>query len=164
MLVKVEHDRVVKYPYQDIMMMHDNPNVSFPQTITKEIREQFGVYEVESTIPPNIDSNTQKVIELDPIQNNGVWEQAWEIVTLSYEEQNILRINLKKEIIEKRNKFLIESDFTQLADVNLSNKADWQIYRQALRDIPQQSTFPYNVIWPKMPDSGRGPSKFIVEN
>ena len=27
------------------------------------------------------------------------------------------------------------------------------IYRQALRDIPQQAGFPYNVVWPEKPES-----------
>jgi len=27
------------------------------------------------------------------------------------------------------------------------------IYRQALRDIPQQEGFPYNVVWPEKPDN-----------
>jgi hypothetical protein len=27
----------------------------------------------------------------------------------------------------------------------------WRVYRQALRDMPQQSGFPYGVVWPKRP-------------
>nr|DAT00194.1 MAG TPA: tail assembly chaperone protein [Caudoviricetes sp.] len=28
----------------------------------------------------------------------------------------------------------------------------WAIYRQRLRDIPQQEGFPFNVVWPTKPD------------
>jgi hypothetical protein len=30
--------------------------------------------------------------------------------------------------------------------------ARWQEYRQALRDIPSQSGFPFTVVWPNVPD------------
>jgi hypothetical protein len=52
----------------------------------------------------------------------------------------------------ERNKRLVESDWTQLPDVNLSaaKKAQWAVYRQALRDITDN--FEWNVTkWPEMP-------------
>lgn len=44
------------------------------------------------------------------------------------------------ELIEKRNRRLEASDWTQMADSPLSDtkKAEWATYRQALRDLPQQ--------------------------
>ena len=33
-------------------------------------------------------------------------------------------------------------------------KADWKAYRQALRDVPEQSDFPYAVVWPTPPVEG----------
>ena len=38
---------------------------------------------------------------------------------------------------EERNRKLTETDWTQYRDVSLSNDSDWQIYRQSLRDLPQ---------------------------
>ena len=56
------------------------------------------------------------------------------------------------EVIKaKRNKLLADSDFTQLRDVVLSNDADWIAYRQALRDLPEQESYPDNVVWPVRP-------------
>ena len=46
---------------------------------------------------------------------------------------------------------LAESDWTQARDVTLANDADWQAYRQALRDVPTQAGFPWSVIWPEQP-------------
>lgn len=60
---------------------------------------------------------------------------------------------LQKEIDRvrsKRNGLLKESDWTQLSDAPVSHQA-WSDYRQALRDIPEQSGFPSNVIWPEKP-------------
>jgi hypothetical protein len=50
-----------------------------------------------------------------------------------------------------RNLRLKESDWTQLPDVNLPNLQEWVTYRQALRDITKQATFPQTVVWPVPP-------------
>ena len=47
-------------------------------------------------------------------------------------EQKLDRIRIE------RNKLLKMSDWTQSRDVTLSNDADWQTYRQALRDITKE--------------------------
>ncbi len=51
--------------------------------------------------------------------------------------QNILNERQWTLIREERNRILIETDWTQLADAPLSEekKNAWKIYRQALRDI-----------------------------
>lgn len=51
----------------------------------------------------------------------------------------------------KRSRLLKESDWTQLPDVPLTNKTGWANYRQQLRDIPEQSGYPYNINWPMPP-------------
>jgi hypothetical protein len=53
-------------------------------------------------------------------------------------------------IRNKRNNFLALSDWTQLPDVAISTKNAWATYRQALRDITNQ-TDPFNIIWPTSP-------------
>ena len=61
-------------------------------------------------------------------------------------------------IREKRGLLLKESDWIGLTDVSLINKEAWQTYRQALRDLPQNSTPELdengeltNVTWPTPP-------------
>ena len=51
----------------------------------------------------------------------------------------------------KRNKLLLDSDYTQLDDVT-KNKSAWATYRQQLRDLPQTVTDPLNVTWPTPPE------------
>lgn len=50
-----------------------------------------------------------------------------------------------------RNLRLQASDWTQLADAPVDKDA-WAVYRQALRDIPDQEGFPWNVQWPEQPE------------
>ena len=54
------------------------------------------------------------------------------------------------EIRTERDTKLTESDWTQVADVPV-DQAAWATYRQALRDIPEQSGFPNEVNWPTEP-------------
>jgi hypothetical protein len=46
---------------------------------------------------------------------------------------------------------LQSTDWTQLADSPVDKEA-WASYRQALRDIPNQDGFPWEVTWPFQPD------------
>lgn len=68
----------------------------------------------------------------------------------------------KEEAREKRNKLLIESDWTTLSDVPLSDekKNEWKKYRQQLRDITDNmgitidnyNSFHINdILWPTKP-------------
>mgnify|MGYP006296069115 CR=1 FL=1 len=57
------------------------------------------------------------------------------------------------EIDLHRKQLLQESDWTDTvsAQTRLTNYAEWQTYRQALRDIPQQSGYPTDIVWPTPP-------------
>lgn len=60
----------------------------------------------------------------------------------------------KKEAARKnRDGRLSFCDWTIMPDSPLSDsdKAAWQTYRQALRDVPEQENFPDNIAWPSMP-------------
>jgi hypothetical protein len=50
----------------------------------------------------------------------------------------------------ERDAKLTQSDWTQVADAPV-DQAAWATYRQALRDIPEQSGFPNEVNWPTEP-------------
>ena len=51
----------------------------------------------------------------------------------------------------QRDQLLAASDWTQLPDVPITTKQSWVDYRQQLRDITSQSDYPFNVIWPTLP-------------
>lgn len=51
----------------------------------------------------------------------------------------------------ERNKLLSETDWRASSDLVLSDS--WKSYRQELRDITSQPTFPDEVIWPTKPVS-----------
>ena len=68
------------------------------------------------------------------------------------EELEAVKLELDKEYVRNlRNRLLIESDWTQNRDVVLSNDAEWKTYRQALRDLPANTTDWTNPPWPTKP-------------
>jgi hypothetical protein len=56
-------------------------------------------------------------------------------------------------VSQKRQKLLYSSDWTQIPNNPLTTvqQEAWATYRQELRDIPQQSGYPFNVVWPVAP-------------
>ena len=59
----------------------------------------------------------------------------------------------KNEVIQRRNNLLNDSDYLLMTDYPISDekKQEIKVYRQALRDIPQQDGFPDNIVWPDKP-------------
>jgi hypothetical protein len=70
-------------------------------------------------------------------------EQEATYIALKDSEQAI-------DVRQQRDVKLALSDWTQVADVPV-DKAAWATYRQALRDIPTQTGFPWEVTWPTTP-------------
>lgn len=56
------------------------------------------------------------------------------------------------EIRKTRDNLLASADWTQAQDTALppDEVTAYKAYRQALRDIPEQAGFPYDVAWPKI--------------
>lgn len=54
------------------------------------------------------------------------------------------------KIREQRNQLLKDSDWTQISDydLELNNKEQWSNYRQELRDLPENQTNPFDIVWP----------------
>ena len=54
----------------------------------------------------------------------------------------------------ERNALLVSSDWTQSPDSPLTDevKAEWSVYREELRDLPDTTDDPDNPTWPEMPE------------
>lgn len=59
-----------------------------------------------------------------------------------------------KSIREKRDQLLAETDYLLMPDYPISSEAlvALKTYRQALRDVPEQSAFPKTIEWPSKPE------------
>jgi hypothetical protein len=75
-------------------------------------------------------------------------------IELSVTEQQELADNAIKSAWQRlrsnRDNLLANSDWTVLSDSPTSTAA-WKTYRQALRDLPANTTDPLNPVWPTPP-------------
>lgn len=152
MFAKINDGVVERYPYSMNDLRQDNPNVSFPMDMSDGDLLAYGVVRVNVRPRPEAASN-EKVVEDVPIQLDGVWWQVYRTETLSAEELDAYSDQLARQLRERRNALLLESDWTQLADAPLSQerKLSWVAYRQALRDMTDMEGFPLKHIFPAAP-------------
>lgn len=149
MYVKIENGAVVQYPYSVAQLRLEHPNQTFPET--KEILESMGCFRVVVTGQPVCDY-TQNLVELLPVFNpqSQCWEQQWSVVAATQQEIDERTAAQAATVRQERTKLLFQSDWTQLADAP-TNALDWANYRQALRNVPSQTGFPWNIVWPTAP-------------
>jgi hypothetical protein len=152
MYIKAAGGVILKNPYSIEELRKENPQTSFPAKPSDKLLEEWSVYRIHLVDPPEVDS-TKKVELLDPIYTGGRWQQNWRVVNKSWEEISEKLQEDAGVARAERNRFLEESDWTQLQDAPLDpvQRAEWAQYRQALRDLPQQQGFPYSIVWPVKP-------------
>jgi hypothetical protein len=151
MHVLIKDGAIERYPYAAAQLRLDNPNCSFPETPSDELLAYFGVHRVFFSTQPQT-SDTQVLIEEKPVFDDTAnrWTQVWRVRDMTADEIISREEGQAHQIRSDRNYRLSRCDWTQLAD-SVADKALWAAYRQGLRDIPSQSGFPWNVIWPVEP-------------
>lgn len=128
------------------------PNVSFPHgtPISVDMADALG-YDPVTLVTPDYDPLTHTATEMPPVRVDGQWTQVWQITPLTQEQIDAATANQANSIRAQRDQLLAQSDWTQVADAPV-DQAAWAVYRQALRDVPEQAGFPFNVVWPVKPE------------
>jgi hypothetical protein len=149
-LIKLENNIPTGNAVDELNFRMLFPETSFPSLLTANIVEPFGFGMYDFSSQPEI-GRYEKVVESTPVKNEfGVFIQSWDIVPMSDEEKSEVD-SWKADIVRReRNYKLMECDWTQLQDAPV-NSQDWVSYRNALRDLPSQSGFPWDIIWPNKP-------------
>jgi len=143
MFVKTTNGNLSKFPYTLGELRRDNPQTSFPKTISDDTLASYGVYRVTDVAAPKVDSKTHRVVK--SVQNvDGEWTVTWTT-------QQLPEDRAAENVRGHRNGLLRETDWTALSDVTMS--AEMTTYRQALRDITDHANFPYldDADWPTKP-------------
>lgn len=68
---------------------------------------------------------------------------------------------IEEQMRSLRNSLIFDTDWTQHFDVPEETKVLWKDYRQQLRDVPQQSGFPYEIVWPTAPADNENIQQYI---
>ena len=76
---------------------------------------------------------------------------AEEIAEREAYERDVLPGILLDNLRQTRNRLLTETDYLALSDQTLT--AEMAAYRQALRDLPANTTDPANPVWPVKPNN-----------
>lgn len=149
-LLADKNKKVEKWPLTDGEVRALFPNVSFPEDLTSANLSSFNIFPVEATVIPK----PTKVLHRVAL---GVPEWDGVRFVRTYVEEPIpedLVAKRMKNIRQYRDRLLGASDWTQLADTNLSKpqKTAWKEYRQKLRDITSTIQDPFNFDWPTKPE------------
>lgn len=152
MYVKANNGVVEKYPYTTADLTQENPSVSFPSVLSAEILANFNVFQVIEQEKPDTDNLFYTVKRHLPELINGEWVLLWDIIQKTQEQLDEEAEIEAEAIRSSRNKKLSLSDWTQLDDSPGTKKLEWATYRQALRDLPAQAGFPWDVDWPSQPE------------
>lgn len=66
------------------------------------------------------------------------------------ESHSIVEIEIEADLVRKeRDQIIAKTDWRASSDLTMSQ--EWIDYRQALREVPQQSGFPSDITWPVEP-------------
>lgn len=133
----------------------------FPQTSFSESGPTQSFLSENGCLPVSAwkqhDKATQKLVAVAPyIEGEQVF--TVQVQSLTPEDRQEQRRAKSAEVRRQRDRLISETDWTQLEDYPKNNKAAWKLYRQQLRDVPQQAGFPDAVLWPTSPDAVSPPN------
>lgn len=144
-----------------------NKNMSFPKAWNSSVHDALNVDPVLASPAPKPSAEFKVLVRNGAVQDsNGNWVYAWEeqemFTEYTDDEGNTVTVQAQKdaktaadnaalaaEERSKRNDLLKATDHYGLSDVTMSEAMT--TYRQALRDVPQQSGFPSTITWPEKP-------------
>jgi hypothetical protein len=138
------------------------PNTSFPQILTEEILAEYNAVVIMEG-PQAVPTNPYEYSFRNGIQEiNGKWFTKYEIGPVFVDNDNKtaeeqlaeykykIDTTFANSIRQQRNQLLKDSDWTQVVDAT-ADKTAWLAYRQELRDITTQESFPFDIQWPEQP-------------
>jgi hypothetical protein len=95
---------------------------------------------------PDYDPLVQNCVEGSFAEVNGAWLLPWVV-------ENKPQEDAERNVRSERDGLLAETDWVVIKNTEkgTSIPEEWEVYRQALRDITGQEGFPYAVSWPVKP-------------
>ena len=85
-------------------------------------------------------------VQTGELQTVELTDEEIAAIQADYDADADLRLESFKQ---ERNRRLAETDYFALSDVTMSD--EMQTYRQALRDLPANTSDPANPVWPTKP-------------
>ena len=121
---------------------------SFPQQLTAEILNDVGadvVLEGPQAQPTRYQTAFRDGVE----QIDGQWFTKYSVADMDDEAKAVVNEQQAKSVRDQRDQKLKDLDWTQGKDIPDAISGPAASKRQALRDVPLQSGFPWEVVWPE---------------
>jgi hypothetical protein len=175
MYVKITNDQPVEFPYTIGQFRRDNPYTSFPKQIPDTMLKRHNVQPVIEMSKPAYDPLVQDLVmdemphkevirvkteedatdpitgEVDQAQvGQPIYGNLW---LIGYSVVNKPTDEAAAAVRSRRDSLLSETDWIVIMHTERGTNipAEWELYRQALRDITRQAGFPHQVEWPVKP-------------
>lgn len=124
--------------------------ISFPEILTEEIINSVGadvVFEGPQAQPTRYQVAFRDGVD---VAEDGKWFTKWSVKDMEQEAKDALDAQQANSVREQRNKKLSETDWRFRSDMTPSQA--WIDYCIALRNVPEQAGFPWDVQWPLQPE------------
>lgn len=112
--------------------------------------------EVHATIPtPNISVSDEVWLSvLDNKHNKVNADGTTELVDFRTNVEKAEDIRTTRNLLLQQEVDPIVTNPLRWAELSTEQQQAWSVYRKALLDVPEQSGFPDNVVWPVSPTAG----------
>lgn len=125
-----------------------HPNTSFPPQLTVELLDSFGADPVLNG--PQAQPTRYQVAFRDGVEEvNGQWFTKFSVTDMDADAIAAVDSRQADSVRAERNSKLSKTDWRFRSDMTPSQA--WIDYCQALRDVPSQAGFPWDVTWPVEP-------------
>ena len=118
--------------------------------------ECVGIVISHTTITPHdieMRSLIQKFSQEEGYREKRGEDLSWSVEKIPEKTEAEKREEAEKSVRAKRDSLISETDYLLASDYPISAEdlEAVKVYRQALRDVPQQEGFPFDVVWPDLP-------------
>jgi hypothetical protein len=152
MFIKLENGQPVGSAITEDNLRLLFPHVNFSWPFVAEDLEPIGFGLWDFSSPPEL-GVFEKAVEGALVKDEyNRWRPTWAVVPMTEEEITARTEQEWNAVRNQRNYLLAACDWTQILDAP-ADAAAWAVYRQALRDITEQ-TDPFNIVWPTPPSIG----------
>lgn len=109
----------------------------------------------QSQTPRDIEMRSliQKFSQEEGYRERRGEDLSWAVEKIPEKTEAEKREDAEKSVRAKRDSLISETDYLLSSDYPISAEdlEAVKVYRQALRDVPQQAGFPFDVVWPDLP-------------
>ena len=146
MQVRIKETGAVMYE-NEFRALH--PNTSMPQQLTEQLINDFGADVVLEG--PQAQPTRYQVTFADGVEQiDGKWYTKYSVTDMDADAITAKDVEQAKNVRQERDEKLKQTDWRFRSDMQPSQ--DWINYCQALRDVPTQSGFPWEINWPTQPE------------